>query len=181
MFYVFYSFLQFPNHCVVCSFFWPSCHLHSRRVSRWIFLLTFLVICGIHALFWLYSVASCWQIIFCLRLFQIVNRIIGFEVLTAVVMKSSIFCDITPCSPLKVNLRFWGISSLHIPGRKKKPPWNSSACYLLHTGYFLGLFFDPENEDMFLRSVSWISMDYTPIYLHPSPTLFFLRPSHVLI
>jgi hypothetical protein len=30
----------------------------------------------------------------------------GFEVLIAVVMKSSIFCDITPCSPIKVNRRF---------------------------------------------------------------------------
>jgi hypothetical protein len=33
----------------------------------------------------------------------------GFEVLTAVVMKSTIFWDITPCSPLKVNQRFGGI------------------------------------------------------------------------
>jgi hypothetical protein len=31
---------------------------------------------------------------------------VGFEVLTAVVVKSSIFCDIKPCSPLKVNRRF---------------------------------------------------------------------------
>jgi hypothetical protein len=29
---------------------------------------------------------------------------VGFEVLTAVVMKSTIFWDITPCSPLKVKL-----------------------------------------------------------------------------
>jgi hypothetical protein len=28
---------------------------------------------------------------------------VGFEVLTAVVMKSTIFWDITPCSLLKVN------------------------------------------------------------------------------
>jgi hypothetical protein len=28
---------------------------------------------------------------------------VGFEVLTAVVMKSSIFWDITPCSPLNVK------------------------------------------------------------------------------
>jgi hypothetical protein len=28
---------------------------------------------------------------------------VGFEGLTAVVMKSTIFWDITPCSPLKVN------------------------------------------------------------------------------
>jgi hypothetical protein len=32
----------------------------------------------------------------------------GFEVLTAVVMKSSILWDITPCSPLRVNRRFGG-------------------------------------------------------------------------
>jgi hypothetical protein len=31
-----------------------------------------------------------------------------FEVLTAVVMKSSIFLDIMPCSPLKVGRRFGG-------------------------------------------------------------------------
>jgi hypothetical protein len=32
------------------------------------------------------------------------HKYIGFEVLTAVVMKSSIFWEITPCRPLKVNL-----------------------------------------------------------------------------
>jgi hypothetical protein len=30
-------------------------------------------------------------------------KLVGFEVLTAVVMKSTIFWDITPCSPLRVN------------------------------------------------------------------------------
>jgi hypothetical protein len=30
---------------------------------------------------------------------------VGFEFLTAVAMKSTIFCDITPCSPLKANRR----------------------------------------------------------------------------
>jgi hypothetical protein len=33
---------------------------------------------------------------------------VGFEVFTAVVMKSSIFWDITPCSPLIFNQRFRG-------------------------------------------------------------------------
>jgi hypothetical protein len=32
--------------------------------------------------------------------------LLGFEVLTAMVKKSSIFWDITPCNPLKVNRRF---------------------------------------------------------------------------
>jgi hypothetical protein len=43
----------------------------------------------------------------------------GFEVLTAVVMKSTIFWDITPCSPVKVNRRFGRIYRLHLQGRKK--------------------------------------------------------------
>jgi hypothetical protein len=58
---------------------------------------------------------------------------VGFEVLTAVVMKSYIFWDITPCSPFKVNQRF---------------------CYLLHAGFLLALLFDPEDGDgLFFRNV----------------------------
>jgi hypothetical protein len=33
-------------------------------------------------------------------------------------MKSSIFWDITPCSPLGVNRRFEGICRLHFRGRR---------------------------------------------------------------
>jgi hypothetical protein len=35
-------------------------------------------------------------------------------------MKSSIFWDITPCSPLSVNRRFGGTYRLHLQGRKNK-------------------------------------------------------------
>jgi hypothetical protein len=48
---------------------------------------------------------------------------VGFEVLTAVVMNSSLFLDITPWNPLKVN--------------------QSSACHLRHAGFLLGLLFLP--------------------------------------
>jgi hypothetical protein len=34
---------------------------------------------------------------------KVINHIVGFEVLTSVVMKSSIFWDITSCSPLKFS------------------------------------------------------------------------------
>jgi hypothetical protein len=34
------------------------------------------------------------------------DKYVGFEVLTAVVMKSAILWDTTPCSPLKFNRRF---------------------------------------------------------------------------
>jgi hypothetical protein len=37
--------------------------------------------------------------------------VVGFEVFTAVVMKSIIFWDMTPCSPLCSNRRFGGASS----------------------------------------------------------------------
>jgi hypothetical protein len=54
------------------------------------------------------------------------------EVLTAVVMKSSLFWDITPCSPLKVNRHF----------RRTR---RASAFYLLHVGFLLSVFFNPED------------------------------------
>jgi hypothetical protein len=43
---------------------------------------------------------------------------VGFEVLTAVFMKSSIYWDITPCTPLKVNRRFGGIYRIHLQDRR---------------------------------------------------------------
>jgi hypothetical protein len=42
---------------------------------------------------------------------------VGFEVLTAVVMTCSVFWDITPCNPLKVNLRLGRICRLYLQGR----------------------------------------------------------------
>jgi hypothetical protein len=60
------------------------------------------------------------------------------EVLTPVFTESSIFWDITPCSPFKVDL--------------------------LYTVLLFGLFFDTEDGDMFLRNVGWISTNYTALY-----------------
>jgi hypothetical protein len=40
--------------------------------------------------------------------------LVGFEVLTAVVMNSAISWDITPCSQLSVNRRFGGTYGLHL-------------------------------------------------------------------
>jgi hypothetical protein len=44
------------------------------------------------------------------------KHFVEFEVLTAVVMKSTIFWDITPCSPLRVNRRFGGTYCLRFQG-----------------------------------------------------------------
>jgi hypothetical protein len=43
---------------------------------------------------------------------------VGFEILTAVIMTSSVFWDIMPRSALKVNLRFGRTGSLHLQDRR---------------------------------------------------------------
>jgi hypothetical protein len=58
------------------------------------------------------------------------REILGFEVLTVVVVKSSIFWYITPCSQFKVNRCFWGICRLHLQSRRISQVWNQhdTAC-----------------------------------------------------
>jgi hypothetical protein len=48
---------------------------------------------------------------------------VGFEVLTAVVMKNFIFWYITQCSPLKVNWRIRGTYRLHLQGQRISKAW----------------------------------------------------------
>jgi hypothetical protein len=73
----------------------------------------------------------------------------GSEVLTVVVVKSSIFWDITPCSALKVNRRFGGICCPHFRGakisraRNQHENSNSSACHLLSDWYLAALVLRP--------------------------------------
>jgi hypothetical protein len=46
------------------------------------------------------------------------KKYLGFEVLLALVMKSTTFWDIAQCSPLKVNRRFGGTYRLHLQDQK---------------------------------------------------------------
>jgi hypothetical protein len=63
-------------------------------------------------------------------------------------LKSSIFWDITPCSLMKVDGRFWG---------------TGSASYLHHAGLLFEFLYNPEDGDnMFLQNVGWLSKEYTP-------------------
>jgi hypothetical protein len=79
--------------------------------------------------------------------------------------KNFVFWDMTSCSPWKVSRRFGGIFRPSSSGSKNKSS-KKVACYLLHIGFLLGLFFYPEDgSDMFFRNISWISTDYTA--LHP--------------
>jgi hypothetical protein len=91
--------------------------------------------------------------------------IVGFEVLTAVVMKSTIFWDIMPCSPLKVDQRFRGTYHLHFQGRRISQANRAPLATCFHAGFLLGLFFDPEDGgDMLLRNVGRLSTDYKALY-----------------
>jgi hypothetical protein len=60
---------------------------------------------------------------------------VGFEIITAVIMKSIIFWNKMPWSPLSVNRGFGGTYSLHLQGRRnklsKKPACQLLACWFL--------------------------------------------------
>jgi hypothetical protein len=68
--------------------------------------------------------------------------LVGFEVFTAVVMKSIIFWDMTQCSPSSFNRRFGEAYRLHLQGRRNKFSKNQQAskqiCWV-----FLNLFLRP--------------------------------------
>jgi hypothetical protein len=108
----------------------------------------------------------------------------GFEVFTAVVMKSIICWDMTPCSPLSFNRRFGRTGRLHLRGRRNKFGKNQQASRWQaewYTGFTAGglfclppacllvfcwiYFFDREDGgDMFLRNLGWNSTDYKASY-----------------
>jgi hypothetical protein len=90
----------------------------------------------------------------------------GFEVLTVVVVKGSIFWNITPCRPLQVNGRSEGIYSLHLQDRRISQACCADyVCYLFYSGFLLGLLFDREGGGrIFPLNVSWLSTGYMALY-----------------
>jgi hypothetical protein len=76
-------------------------------------------------------------------------------VFTEVIMKNSVFWNITPCSALKVKRSFGGTCYLHLHGQRINQARSQHACYLLHTSFLFGLFFNPEDgSNMFLQKIS---------------------------
>jgi hypothetical protein len=49
----------------------------------------------------------------------VIRYYLGFVVLTAAIVKSSVFCCVTPCRPLKLTLHFGGSCRLRLQGRRK--------------------------------------------------------------
>jgi hypothetical protein len=62
---------------------------------------------------------------------------IGFEVLTTVVMKSTIIWYITLHGPLKVNRRFGGTYRLHLQGRISRARYQRKAVGKMAIWYYI--------------------------------------------
>jgi hypothetical protein len=78
-------------------------------------------------------------------------------------MKSTLFWDLMPCSPLKVNRRFGG-TWLPYSDSRNKPARNQSEVRW-QAEFLHGLFFDIEDGgDMFLRNVGLLPEDHTALY-----------------
>jgi hypothetical protein len=81
--------------------------------------------------------------------------LVGFEVLTAVVIKSTVFWDITPCSPLKVNQCFGATYRLHLQGLRisqgrdqREGRWQAELLF----------FVSEDGGDMLLRKVGTLPL-----------------------
>jgi hypothetical protein len=76
-------------------------------------------------------------------------------------MESSIFWDITPCSPLKVNRRLGGTCCLHFQGRRISRARNEREAYV----------FVPATEHGHFVASWW----RTPLRLPPEVTRFYFQ------
>jgi hypothetical protein len=87
-------------------------------------------------------------------------------------MKSSVFWNIKPCSPLKINRRFGGTYRLHIQClRIRKAEF--VTCF--NAGFVLGLFFDTEDGgDLFLRKKP-LSLNRSVLRIRLCMTLKLIR------
>jgi hypothetical protein len=73
-------------------------------------------------------------------------------------LRNSVFLDITPCSPSKVNWCFGGKNRLHVQCQNR-------VCCLFHAGFMFGLFFDSEDGGVIiLWKVRWLSKNYMVLY-----------------
>jgi hypothetical protein len=82
-------------------------------------------------------------------------------------MKSTIFWDITLCSPLNVNRRFGGTYRLHLQGRRISWARNqqSSACHLLSYWFLTRLILRPWRWRRYIPPKRRLTFnDYTALY-----------------
>jgi hypothetical protein len=75
-------------------------------------------------------------------------------------LKNSIFWDIAPRSPVKVDPTFW--RNISLPSSGMRSNWNLLP---VHAGFFLALLLhSKDGGDSVLWNVSWLSQEYTALY-----------------
>jgi hypothetical protein len=82
-------------------------------------------------------------------------------------LKSAIFWDKTPCSPLKFNRRFGGTYSTRLHGRISRAKYQRESrlqAGRFHAGNLLDLFDSEYGSHMSFRNVGWLSTGYTALY-----------------
>jgi hypothetical protein len=99
---------------------------------------------------------------------ELLHMYVGYEVLTAVIMNSLDFWDMTPCSLLKYNRCFGGTCRLHFQGRRIRQAINQSESWG-QTGDYI-----------FLRNVGWLPTDYTALYSRTRSSFLRNSPSKLL-
>jgi hypothetical protein len=109
-----------------------------------------------------------------LQIFSIKNYYVRFEVLATVIMKSSVFWDIMPCTLLKVNWHFGGTCCLHLQGQRISQASNQqergskeqvallAACFMLVTClvYSLTLKMEATCSSKMSAEVQWNTQHY---------------------
>jgi hypothetical protein len=90
------------------------------------------------------------------------KQTVGFEVLTAVVMKSSVFWDKTPCSLVKVNWCFGETYRLHLQGRRVKQARNQ------HEAGWRGRLYVPPKHQLTLTRLHGIISQKTELFKQTS-------------
>jgi hypothetical protein len=84
------------------------------------------------------------------NILKIVKLLVGFQVLSAVVVKSPVFWDIMTRDPLKANELFGGTYCFHLQGRRINERRNQH---------------EAGNKQDFLPALCWfLSTDYTALY-----------------
>jgi hypothetical protein len=75
-----------------------------------------------------------------ISMLRIVDSYLEIEVLTAAVMKSTTFWDITACTPLKVNRRSRGTYASIFMVEERESRYHAELSARFHAGFLLGLF-----------------------------------------
>jgi hypothetical protein len=85
----------------------------------------------------------------------VIRYCLGFEVLTAVIMMSSVFCCVTPCRPLRLILHFGGTCRRRLQGRRKAKQ---------------------ETSMKQVANVGWLSTNYAVLYTEPENWRYYWSP-----